>query len=94
MAVIEEEHVKTWSELSAMVNEYFVHFNNYIFRGQERESWKLESTLTRLIHQAGYQENEQKEAIKLHLGRFKQNIRSRIPVDFNNGTVQKSVSNW
>ncbi|MFR9720131.1 FRG domain-containing protein [Aeromonas diversa] len=81
MATIEEEYIDNWDELSLRINEYFTHFNNYIFRGQSNKDWKLESTLSRALKLAGYMASERHSVTRGHLYKFKENIRGRVNLD-------------
>ncbi|NOR69430.1 MAG: FRG domain-containing protein [Methylomarinum sp.] len=86
MATIETEHIKNWEDLSLLINDYFTHFNNYVFRGQGCESWLLEPTLSRALKQAGYKKTKKKVAIEQHLSKFKENIRGRINLNFDSAS--------
>ncbi|EGQ9060276.1 FRG domain-containing protein [Vibrio parahaemolyticus] len=86
MAQIEEIYIQTWDDLSDKFNEYFTYFNNYIFRGQGSEKWKLDPSLTRMLKQSEYKRNEWQEVTELHLERFKENIRGRADIDFHSAT--------
>jgi hypothetical protein len=91
MASIEEQHFSDWEDLSYTINEYFTHFNNYIFRGQGNDTWTLEPSISRMLKGSDYKLNERKSAIDDHFNKFKENIRGRVSFDFNNS---KSDEIW
>ncbi|CEO40776.1 FRG domain-containing protein [Photobacterium kishitanii] len=86
MAMIVEEHIDNWDDLSFRINDNFTHFNNYIFRGQANENWKLEPTLSRALESAGYSKNEHREITEVHLNKFKENIRGRVNLNLNSAS--------
>ena len=81
MATIEREYVDEWLDLSLRIDDYFTHYNNYIFRGQADAEWKLESTLTRAIKKFYPKESDDKALKLTHLRYFKENIRGRCGLD-------------
>jgi hypothetical protein len=83
LAKVEEVFVDSWTGLSDTINEYFTHFNNYIFRGHGSVDWKLEPTISRLLKSSDYKKREWRNAIDIHLNEFKNNVRGRAVIDFN-----------
>lgn len=86
MANIEYEEVDNWFDLSLRIDDYFTHYNNYIFRGQADADWKLEATLTRTLKTLRKTVSEREEDAKVHLEQFKENIRGRTHIDLNNSS--------
>lgn len=81
MATIEYASADNWLELSSLIDDYFTHYNNYIFRGQADTEWKLESTLTRTTR-TFYPNAADHNVVKAaHLACFKENIRGRCNLD-------------
>ena len=81
MATIETEHLATWFDLTLRLDDYFAHYNNYIFRGQADATWPLDSTLKRAIHRNYPNEPERLRSWKSVLSSFRANIRGRCPLD-------------
>ena len=81
MATIDYEEVDNWLDLSSRIDDYFTHYNNYIFRGQADADWKLEATLTRKLKMLRKNVPEREEDAKQHLEQFKENIRGRTHID-------------
>jgi len=86
MATIEYEEVDSWFDLSLRIDDYFTHYNNYIFRGQADADWKLESTLTRTLNKTYKKTSESLEATVAHIKQFKENIRGRTYLDLKAAT--------
>ncbi|MEN9908057.1 MAG: hypothetical protein RLZZ540_1206 [Bacteroidota bacterium] len=49
---IEYREVDTWDELMNYINDSFISYPDYIFRGQCQDNWKIESSLTRLLRES------------------------------------------
>jgi hypothetical protein len=81
MALIEYEEVGNWCDLSLRIDDYFTHFNNYIFRGHAESDWKLESTLTRALNKFYPRKANRRQIRDWHLEYFKENIRGRCGLD-------------
>lgn len=88
MAVTDTSSWTSWHDLHLNIDEYFTHYDGYIFRGQADAEWHLESNLTcsiRKIHpNAGPEEIEQ--IVNGHQSSFKQNIRGRCALDLENAS--------
>jgi len=85
MATFETVSCENWHELHLQIDDYFTHYNDYIFRGQADSDWKLESSLTRAMRNS-YPTATLPEMQTLaghHLNAFKQNIRGRCTLDLN-----------
>jgi hypothetical protein len=83
MATVEQVEVKNWHDLHLRLDDYFTHYDGYIFRGQADAKWKLESSLTRSIHRV-YPDATASQIRSLtasHLYRFRRNIRGRCDLD-------------
>ena len=50
---IREIHCADWSGFTEFINNTLVDYNNYVFRGQANEAWRLEPTLERHIRDNG-----------------------------------------
>jgi len=84
MTDIARETVDDWESLVATLDDYYKHFNGYIFRGQADAKWKLESTLSRALKTAYPQAKGIKQIENAHLYNFKVNIRGRNNLDLEN----------
>ena len=83
-ANIEINDVKTWLELHHVIDEYFTHFNFYVYRGQAQEEWVLEPTLTKML-KVYYPNTKSWESLtKSHFDTFKKGIRGRCSIDLKN----------
>lgn len=89
MATIEYEYAGTWLELALLVDKYFTHYNDYIFRGQANADWKLEPSIVRATKDLYPNKLELMSAIKKHKQFFKENIRGRVEFDLNNATDEE-----
>ncbi len=83
MATIEYTEVSDWISLSSTIDEYFTHYNNYIFRGQADADWKLESTFARAIKKIHKKKSDKQQATINHIKQFKEHIRGRTHLDLN-----------
>src|SRR5687767_10359151 len=81
MATVEYEEVSDWGSLATTVDDYFKHFNNYVFRGQADAVWKLESTLTRAFKKHYPNAGATRDLEEKHLHQFRENIRGRSSLD-------------
>ena len=52
MKEVDEVEASDWQHLKELMTSNFSHQYQYVFRGQRDSSWKLESTLTRLVRNA------------------------------------------
>lgn len=85
MATFETASCETLHDLHLLIDDYFTHYDGYIFRGQGDAGWSLESSLTRTIR-ATYPKAKQtkiKQLVAEHLHVFKRNIRGRCTLDLN-----------
>jgi len=73
---IEYHHVDDWDSLRYFIDDYFTHFQTYIYRGQAQSNWILEPTISRALKKIPF-DIEDNEVIKSHLMKFKNNIRGR-----------------
>lgn len=89
MAIIVHEKTENWLELSSLIDNYFTHYNTYIFRGQADLKWKLESTLQRRLNTTYKQSSEKTNAIKRHFEQFKENIRGRTNIDLKTSSEEE-----
>lgn len=83
MATTEHVEVSNWHDLHLQIDEYFTHYDGYIFRGQADSTWRLESSLTRAIRRT-YPDADSDQIQQLadqHLQTFKRNIRGRCALD-------------
>lgn len=72
--------VKTFEELRDLIENEIHDIGEYVFRGQSNASWKLETTLDRLIRHArmtGAKQGPLEPFVKAHLDRFRLEIRGR-----------------
>jgi hypothetical protein len=74
---IEYETKDSWKRLHELIDEYFTHFNNYIYRGHAQEDWVLEPTLTRALRRFYPDKREWQTVTKSHLDAFRLNVRGR-----------------
>lgn len=81
MAAIENTSRENWLDLHLLIDEYFTHYNGYIFRGQADVKWSLDSTLSRAIRQNYPPDANINAIVGWHLAAFKENIRGRCAVD-------------
>jgi len=81
MACIETVHAENWPELAGVVDEYFSHYSNYIFRGQADSEWRLQPTINRVLNGLYAELPEKNEALEFHKARFRENIRGRVNFD-------------
>jgi hypothetical protein len=89
MATFETASCETLHDLHLLIDDYFTHYDGYIFRGQGDVGWGLESSLTRTIR-ATYPKANQTEINHLvaeHLHMFKRNIRGRCTLDLNSTSM-------
>jgi hypothetical protein len=49
---IEYHNSESWEDLLSFINETFISYPDYIFRGQSEDHWKIESSLTRLLRES------------------------------------------
>lgn len=71
-----EHNLESWDEYIEFISGTLLDFNHYIWRGQADSTWKLESTLSRMIINRNDTKNIQ-ELSKVHLERFKYATRGR-----------------
>ena len=85
MANFETVSCENWHELHLQIDDYFTHYDGYIFRGQADFDWKLESSLTRAMRNSypSASLQEMQSFAGQHLQAFKQNIRGRCSLDLN-----------
>ena len=83
MANVEYESRENWHDLHLLIDDYFTHYNDYIFRGQADREWKLESSLTRAIRNthASASDKDVRFAVDKHFDLFKRSIRGRSNFD-------------
>ena len=83
MAISEREFRGSWHDLHLLIDDYFTHYNSYIFRGQADASWPLVSTLARTIrqHYPTATQNQTSELVSEHIRSFKRNVRGRCTLD-------------
>lgn len=83
MAIIETVAAHHWHDLHSQIDEYFTHYEGYIFRGQADSQWRLESSLTRAIRKTypTADANQIQQLAAQHLQSFKRNIRGRCTLD-------------
>jgi len=86
MATIEYVETSDWLNLSCTIDEYFTHYNNYIFRGHADADWKLESTLARVVNKTYKKMSDRQQATSDQIKQFKENIRGRTHLDLNKTT--------
>lgn len=72
---IRKKYYKTWNGLTNAINELFIAFPSYVFRGHSQSNWLLESTLDRALKKIKYDKKE--IFIKTHFEKFKDEIRGR-----------------
>jgi len=77
---VQEVRLSSWDQFYAFVNERLPQPQDYIFRGQRRSSWKLESSLDRALRQMAKQSAAAPLA-RLHLAEFRFAIRGRRGVN-------------
>jgi hypothetical protein len=81
MATIETAHANDWPDLHSLLDEYFTHYDGYIFRGQADAQWSVDSTLTRALARLGTPSERVEEKVAGHLQRFKEQVRGRSRID-------------
>jgi len=86
MANFEIESRENWGELHRLIDEYFTHYNGYIFRGQADAAWSLESSLTRAIRKNYPATTDIGEIVKNHRYAFRENIRGRSSLHLDHAT--------
>lgn len=84
MAKIENEPTSSLFELITKIDEYFTHYDEYIFRGQADDQWELEPTLTRALKKRFPDGIDPEYNWKNVLNSFKKNIRGRININIAN----------
>lgn len=91
MATFETESCENWHDLHLRIDDYFTHYDGYIFRGQADADWHLESSLTRAISKT-YPVAKSAQMGRLaaqHLEMFKRNIRGRCSLDLESSSDEK-----
>jgi len=68
--------VDSWDELVLKVNDMFIAYPDYIFRGQSQDNWKIESSMTRLFRDSGLVRDFD-EFYQIHLSNFKLKLRGQ-----------------
>lgn len=88
MATIETVETTHWHDLHLQIDEYFTHYDGYIFRGQADSEWHLESSLTRALRNSYPSANltQMRQLAAQHLRGFKRNIRGRCNLDIESVT--------
>lgn len=83
MATFETVSCENWHDLHLQIDDYFTHYDGYIFRGQADFDWKFESGLTRAMRNSypNASASQMKSLARQHLHAFKQNIRGRCSLD-------------
>lgn len=81
MATIEYPSAKNWFDLHLLIDDYFTHYNGYIFRGQADAEWRLESTLTRALNKSHFDKKLAERLKSQHFCDFKANIRGRCALN-------------
>lgn len=72
--VIENLNFDSWDDLVSNINDLFVSYPDYIFRGQSQKDWKVESSLTRLLRDSGLVRDFD-TFYQIHLSNFKLMLR-------------------
>ncbi len=80
-AVFETAHVTSWLDLHSLVDEYFTHYDAYVFRGQADSDWLVDSTLTRAFRRIGVPSEQIAPKVEAHLQSFREQIRGRCTLD-------------
>ncbi|MGZ8916278.1 MAG: FRG domain-containing protein [Methylobacter sp.] len=85
MAIFETVKCDNWHDLHLQIDDYFTHYDGYIFRGQADAEWQLESSLTRAIRSSypNATPESMQPLARQHLQSFKRNIRGRCSLDLN-----------
>lgn len=86
MATVEHAHADNWLDLTLLIDDYFTHYNDYIFRGQADADWKLEPSITRALKDTYKKVSEHNQAITAHKNQFKENIRGRANFNLANAS--------
>jgi hypothetical protein len=89
MATIEHEHVSNWLELTLLIDGYFTHYNDYIFRGQADSDWKLEPSITRALKSTYKNAADRNRVIESHKNQFKENIRGRVSFNLSSASDEE-----
>jgi hypothetical protein len=73
MATIEKEEIDTWHTLHLRIDDYFTHYDGYVFRGQADSDWRLESSLTRAVRNSypTAKHEELRQLASQHIANFK-----------------------
>jgi len=72
--------IKSFDEMRDLIDNEIDDIEDYVFRGQSENNWRLSSTLNRLIkhaRQTGAKEDSIEIFVKSHMDRFKLEIRGR-----------------
>jgi hypothetical protein len=69
--------MSSWQHFMEFVYSEMLDYETYIWRGQRNSSWKLETTLDRLIKAAKVRKTKQYDFVKNHLEQFKLATRGR-----------------
>lgn len=77
---VQQVELASWREFYPFINETLPNPQDYIFRGQRMSSWKLESSLDRVLKDLGQRANAARVATK-HLHEFRLAIRGRRGVN-------------
>lgn len=88
-AVFETAHTASWPDLHSLVDEYFTHYDSYIFRGQADAEWLVDSTLTRAMRRIGVESEQIPSKVKQHLSAFREQIRGRSSLDLETATENR-----
>jgi FRG domain len=72
--VIEKLSIDTWDELVLTINDMFISYPDYIFRGQSQDNWKIESSMTRLLRDSELVRDFD-AFYQIHLSNFKLKLR-------------------
>lgn len=78
---IQEVRLHSWKYFHDFIYKEMLDYTTYVWRGQRIDSWKLESTLDRLISRARIAKTKQSEFRRSHLEQFKFSVRGRRGVN-------------
>jgi hypothetical protein len=72
---IQEVRLSSWKYFHNYLQQSLIESDNYLYRGQQDGTWKVEPTLIRVCRE--YSHNKYSSVLKTHLNNFKFSIRGR-----------------
>ena len=72
-----EVRLTSWAQYTEFVQHEMLDYNSYIWRGQRRDDWRLETKLDRLVGSGNLSKEKRYEFVHSHLQQFKLAVRGR-----------------